>query len=160
VEQKDIIESSITDAIHHIGMIVRDADRTAAFYESLGIGPFKPLIFDSRERKLGDKTLAGLKLKLRMGHVGDTRLEMIQPLEGEGPWFDFLAKHGEGVAHIAFVVKDIEKSKAELVARGLKVVYESWFQNGGAAAYLESDELGGILLEIFQRPSDYVPRKK
>jgi hypothetical protein len=61
---------------------------------------------------------------------------------------------------MAFVVDDIEKAKFELVTRGLKILYESWFEDGGAAAYLESDQVGGTVLEIFQRPPNYVPRKR
>jgi hypothetical protein len=92
--------------------------------------------------------------------VGPTRIEAIQPVEGAGPWFEFLEKHGDGIAHIAFVVDDIEKAKSELTARGLKILYESWFENGGGAAYLESDQVEGTILEIFQRPSNYIPRSK
>lgn len=152
-------KSSITDNFHHVGIIVRDVDKVVNFYEALGIGPFEPLIITAKERKLKGKPLSGLKLKIRVAHVGPTRIEAIQPLEGTGPWFEFLEKHGEGIAHIAFVVKDIEKSKAELTARGLKILFETWFENGGAAAYFESDEIGWSVLEIIQRPTDYNPHK-
>ena len=157
--QNKVIPSSISDSFHHVGLIVKDADKTVAFYESLGIGPFEPLAVDVRERKLRGKPFSGAKLKIRIAHVGPTRIEIIQSVEGQGPWFDFLERRGEGCAHFAYVVNDVEKAKAELLQRGLKVVYESWFTNGGAAAYLESDRLSGVMLEIFQRPSDYVLRK-
>ena len=29
---------------HHVGSIVKDVDKTASYYESLGLGPFEPLI--------------------------------------------------------------------------------------------------------------------
>lgn len=153
-------KSSITDNFHHVGIIVKDVDKAVNFYESLGIGPFESLTLTARERKLRGKPLSSLKLKIRIAHVGPTRIEAIQPIEGAGPWFEFLEKHGDGIAHIAFVVDDIEKAKSELAARGLKILYESWFENGGAAAYLESDQVGGTILEIFQRPPDYVPRNR
>ena len=114
--------------------------------------------FIVKDRKLRGKPFSGLKLKILMAHIGPTRIELIQPIEGTGPWSEFLARHGEGVAHVAFVVDDLEKSKQELVKRGLKILSESWFENGGSA-YLESDNLGTVL-EIIQRPSDYVPREK
>jgi methylmalonyl-CoA/ethylmalonyl-CoA epimerase len=150
-------KSSLTDNFHHVGIIVKDVDKVVNFYESLGIGPFEPLVITAKERKLRGKPLKGLKLKIRIAHVGSTRIEAIQPLEGTGPWFDFLEKHGEGIAHIAFVVDDIEKSKAELTSKGLKILFETWFENGGAAAYFESDEIGWSVLEILQRPADYNP---
>jgi catechol 2,3-dioxygenase-like lactoylglutathione lyase family enzyme len=153
-------KSSITDNFHHVGIIVKDVDKAVNFYESLGIGPFESLTITARDRKLRGKPLSGLKLKIRIAHVGQTRIEAIQPVEGAGPWFEFLERHGEGIAHMAFVVDDIEKAKFELVTRGLKILYESWFEDGGAAAYLESDQVGGTVLEIFQRPPNYVPRKR
>jgi len=153
-------KSSITDNFHHVGIIVKDVDRTVRFLESLGIGPFEPLVISSKKRTLRGSAFTGLKLKIRMAHVGPTRIEAIEPLEGTGPWFEFLEKHGDGIAHMAFVVDDIEKSKAELVSRGLNLLFETWFENGGAAAYLESEELGESILEILQRPPDYVPAKR
>jgi methylmalonyl-CoA/ethylmalonyl-CoA epimerase len=130
-------KSSLTDNFHHVGIIVKDVDKVVNFYESLGIGPFEPLVITAKERKLRGKPLKGLKLKIRIAHVGSTRIE--------------------GIAHIAFVVDDIEKSKAELTSKGLKILFETWFENGGAAAYFESDEIGWSVLEILQRPADYNP---
>ncbi|MFC1873206.1 VOC family protein [Chloroflexota bacterium] len=150
----------ITGIFHHVGLVVRDVDKTADFYESLGVGPFEPLVFGVKNRKLRGAPLSGLKLKIRMAHTGPTRIELIQPIDGIGPWFDFLAHHGEGATHIGYVVNDIDESKKELVKRGLKIIYEGWFENGSAAAYVESEKLGGIIFEIFQRPSNYVPREK
>jgi methylmalonyl-CoA/ethylmalonyl-CoA epimerase len=152
-------KSSITGTFHHVGLVVKDADETADFYESIGLGPFEDITFKVKDRKLRGEPLPHLKLKIRMAHTGPTRIELIQPIEGEGPWFEFMAKHGEGVAHVAFVVDDLQKSKEELVKRGLKVLTESLFEDGGSA-YLESDKLGGTVVEIIQRPSDYVPREK
>jgi 4-hydroxyphenylpyruvate dioxygenase-like putative hemolysin len=59
-----------------------------------------------------------LKLKIRLAHVKGTRIKANEPLEGTGPWFEFLEERGEGIAHVAFLVKDIKKSKVELTARG------------------------------------------
>ena len=59
-----------------------------------------------------------------------------------------------------FAVDDINKAVDEMIRRGMNIVYQSKFKNGGAAAYLESDKLGGIMLELFQRPNEYVARKK
>ena len=155
----DIVKSPVSEAFHHVGLIVKDADKTAEFYESLGIGPFEPLAMEAVERKLRGKPFGGVKLKIRLAHVGRTRIELIQPVEGTGPWFEFLQRRGEGCAHVGFVVDDVKTAKAEMVNRGLMILYESWFSNGGAAAYLESSEPTGVVFEIFQRPSDYVPRE-
>ena len=158
--QKRVKKSPITENFHHAGLIVQDVDRVAEYYESLGIGPFEPLTLNVTERKFRGKPIVGVQLKIRMAHVGSTRIELIQPVVGEGPWRDFLDHHGEGCAHLAFVVDDIDKAVGEMLRRGMNIVYQSKFADGGAAAYLESDKIGGIMLELFQRPNDYVAHKK
>src|SRR4030067_2705972 len=104
-------KSSITDNFHHVGIFVRDLDKALKFYESLGIGPFEqPVTATVRERKLRGKPMSVLKLRIGHAHVGPTRIEVIQPVEGTGPWFEFLERHGDGISHIAFFVEDIEKA--------------------------------------------------
>jgi len=93
-------KSPLTENFHHVGLIVRDADRVAEYYESLGIGPFEPFAVDVIERKFRGKPLLGAQLKIRMAHVGSTRIEIIQPVAGKGPWGDFLDRHGEGILEL------------------------------------------------------------
>ena len=160
MEKTSTETSLLTENFHHVGLIVRDVDGVAEYYESLGIGPFLPLAIDVVKREFRGKTISGVELKIKMAHVGSTRIEIIQPVAGGGPWREFLDRHGEGCAHVAFVVDDINKAIDEMVKRGMNIVYQSKFKNGGAAAYLESDKLGGIMFELFQRPGDYAPREK
>jgi methylmalonyl-CoA/ethylmalonyl-CoA epimerase len=46
--------------------------------------------------------------------LGNTELELIQPLEGDSPYSEFLSEHGEGVHHLAFVVESIDDQLARL----------------------------------------------
>ena len=86
---------------HHISVVVRDMEKAIKFYESMGIGPFPPLLGPQGKVPLADKTLhgksAGWELDLRHaeGGIGDLTFELIQPLEGDTPVKDFLEKHGK-----------------------------------------------------------------
>lgn len=142
--------------VHHVGVIVRDVEKAAEFYQSLGIGPFEPLIIEAEERRLRGKLINDLKLKVMMAHMGPIRIELLQPVKGKGYiWEEFLEEKGGGIHHVAFLVDDIEKEKAALIKKGLNHIFISKYKNGGGAAYFEPDENDGFVLEIFQRPRDY-----
>ena len=154
------IGKSPFSTIHHIGVMVKDIDKTIEFYESLGIGPFDTLQVEVRERKLpGGEPVDDLKLKVRQAHIGPIRMELLEFVSGEWnkPWKGFLDSKGEGVSHIAFLTSDIDKDQDQLVENGVDVMYQSRYYNGGATTYFETQDTGGVIFELFQRPSDYVP---
>jgi len=153
--EKIEIGKSPFSQIHHIGAVVKDVDKTAEYYESLGMGSFERLILNPKERTMRGKPADDLKLKIRMAHVEPTRFELIEPVAGEGSiWKEFLESKGEGIHHLAFLVDDIDKEEAELVKKGLNVIFKVRFVNGGGTTYFETDKIGGVTFELFQRPQD------
>jgi len=142
--------------VDHIGVIVKDVDRAVQYYESLGIGPFEKgaLQMAYRERTLMGKPFNDdrYKLAIRLGKMGQVKVELIQPVEGDSPWKEFLDTKGEGIMHIAFAVDDIDAEQAKLEDEGLSVIYSSRFQNGGGAAYIDTREVGGMITELVQWP--------
>lgn len=146
--------------VHHIGAIVRDADKLAAVLESLGMGPFNSFSVTVKERIIYGKRSEDFKARSRQTHAGQVRLELVQPIAGKSPQMDFLDERGEGLHHIAFLVSNIDEVEAETVKKtGLGVTFRSRYLNGGATTYFDSDKVGGIVFELFQRPSDYVPHE-
>ena len=160
MEKTETEQTPFSD-FHHVGIVVRDVDKAAEHYESLGIGPFEPLIIYAAERRIRGELVDDLKLKIRMAHVGTTRFELIEPVGGKISLHkEFLESRAGGIHHLAFVVDDIDNAEAELVKKGLNLIFSSRFKNGGGAAYFQSDKPGTVLFELFQRPRDYVPRNK
>jgi methylmalonyl-CoA/ethylmalonyl-CoA epimerase len=140
--------------VHHLGAIVRDADKTAGYFESLGMGSFEPLGVEGYDERIGGELLTDLKLNIRMGEIGSIRLEMIEPVEGKKSiWKEFLERKGEGIHHLAYMVDDIDKARDELVRRGLNLIFTVKFRSGGGGAYFETDGIGGLVLELFQPPN-------
>ena len=146
-------EQSLFGKIDQIGVMVRDMDKAIEYYQSLGIGPFEPLknvAIISRE--IYGKHIApdSPKLKIRVAQMGPVQFELIEPGEGAYFWREFLDAKGEGINHLGFFVDDIDKAEAELAGKGCKLLYRSRFQNGGGAAYFDTDEVGGVLIEFVQ----------
>ena len=75
---------------------------------------------------------------------------------GESPWQEFLDTKGEGVHHLGCIVDDIEKEEAGLKEKGIEIILTSRFKGGGGSCYADISQLGGILVELIQRPEGIV----
>jgi len=138
--------------IRHVGVIVRDMDKAIKHYESLGIGPFKPLPCTVKERRAYGE-VANIKLRVMVTQLGSVQFELIQPLEGESVQQEFLDKHGEGLHHLGFYTDDLERDKAKLVEMGCTVPFSARFVGTGGGDYYDTGGIGGLILELIQWPS-------
>lgn len=143
---------------HHVSVVVRDMKKAIEFYQSLGIGPFPPLLGPEGTVPLTGKTVWGkpadweLDLRHAEGGVGDLVFEVIQPLEGETPVKEFLEKKGEGIHHIGFFVDDLDQETAKMAEKGFTIT-----QSGETPtvrwAYFGTDKVGGVVIELMQQIS-------
>ena len=147
------VSKSTFSRLLHIGVVVKDIEKAVKRLESLGIGPFKPLPLPPMR---GEKPLFRGKPidpneehKLLIADMGDTQLELIEPVRGSSPYQEFLDSKGEGIHHLTFAVDDVDKEVAEFTARGVKVILSGRFEGGGGGDYLDL-EVGGIVLSLFQ----------
>ena len=147
-------EKSPFSKVSHVGIVVRDMDQAVEYYQSLGIGPFQPSQKGhlATDRKVYGKPADGVKIKSRVAQIGPLYVELVQPVEGESLQKEFLEAKGEGINHLGFFVDDIDKEQAKLEAMGFRVLYRSRYRNGGGCTYFDTGEVGGILLELIQRP--------
>ncbi len=143
--------------IDHVGVTVKDLDKAVEHYQSLGIGPFKPLYSSLYDRRLHGKPVDGVKVLIKVAMIGDVEFELVQPVSGRSVHQEFLDKHGEGISHLGFFVDDIDREVAKLVAKGYEVVTSGKFQGGGGLAYLGIEEVGGAYFELIQKPPDRQP---
>jgi methylmalonyl-CoA/ethylmalonyl-CoA epimerase len=127
----------------HVGAVVRDVDEAVEYYQSLGI-------VDKATDRI---TMEGKKAKLigRSIHIGPLTIELWQPVRGETAQQEFLNSRGEGVNHIAFHVDDLAKERANLVEKGIPVLF-SVKDEEGEMAYFDARKVGNILIELIQPP--------
>ena len=135
--------------LHHIGIIVRDVKKTAADLEAVGIGPFEVApMANLSERELHGKPVQG-SADVWFAQLGQTRLELVQPVAGESLQKETLEKRGEGVEHLGFFVDDLWGEVDKLVARGWQVIQSARGPQGGGFAFLRAGE-EGMILELVQ----------
>ena len=84
--------------------------------------------------------------------VGDTHVELLEPLSAESAVGKFLAKRGPGIHHIAIEVRDIKASLAELKQKGARLIDETprVGARGCLVAFIHPSSTNGVLLELVQ----------
>ena len=129
--------------IDHVGIAVRDLEAACVRYREL-LGAE----VSHRERVAGQGVeIAYLKLP------GDARIELLTPIDDDGPVARFLEKRGEGMHHVCVLVEDIQAALDSLGAAGVPRVDESPRSGaqGSLVAFLHPKALGGVLLELKQK---------
>jgi len=136
----------------HACIVVKDMDRAIKHFAALDVGPF-PAFLGGPGMPFAGKTVRGrevdydMDLRLAKSQLGGIGLELIQPLKGETVYTEFLAKHGEGLHHLAYGVEDFDAEVADMKKRGFKVVQTGAMPNS-RWAYFDTDAVGGMLIEL------------
>jgi methylmalonyl-CoA epimerase len=126
--------------LHHVGIVVGDLDAAVASYEVLGLAN-------------GDRFLLEEQgIEAVIFPAGDGWIELIQPIDPEGPIARFLAKRGDTVHHVAFASDSIERDIERLRSAGVRLIDES--PRRGAhhwlIAFVHPESCNGVLVELVQ----------
>jgi len=127
--------------IAHIGIAVQDVEASIPFYtDLLGLTMEKLEEVESEQVRV-----AFLK-------IGDTRIELLEPLSEASAIHTFLDKRGEGIHHIALEVDDIENRLQSLQTNGVRLINEQPKQGADNAqiAFLHPKSTNGVLFELCQ----------
>lgn len=94
------------------------------------------------------------KVRVCMLPVGESRVELLEPMSPDSPISKFLDKRGPGIHHIAFGVADIRAALATFREQGAKLIDEEPRVGAGGClvAFVHPSSTGGILLELVQNP--------
>lgn len=145
--------------IHQIAWVTRDLERSMkAWVEDLGVGPWTVLTFTEetvRDFAVGGKPVTGpFKFLIAISWMGDTQLELIEPVHGPTIYQDFLARKGEGLHHIKEYVPDAEMDRviAGYRAKGIDVTQMGWFHND-VFYYLNTEPRLDFILELGNCPT-------
>jgi methylmalonyl-CoA/ethylmalonyl-CoA epimerase len=143
-------ESTFTRLVH-IGVVVRDMNKTIERLTALGIGPFKPRILppDAEEKFRGQPFDPSQRVAIQITRIGNMELELIQPIDGTSPHQEFLEKKGEGIQHLGFIVDSLEEDVKHLTDRGSDILLTSKFKGSGGVTYLDLD-VAGLIVELVQ----------
>ena len=125
--------------IEHIGIAVKSLDEAIPFYEQvLGLKCYAV-------EEVGDQ-----KVKTAFFKVGQTKVELLEPTDPEGPIGKFIANRGEGLHHIAYAVDNLEASLREAESKGVRLIDRQGRKGaeGLNIAFMHPKSTGGVLTEL------------
>lgn len=141
-----------TNAVTQIGIIVRDIDRSAGVFANfLGVDKPRVIVTDVPELAKTEyrDSHTPARAKLAFFYAGGLDIELIEPDENPSTWREFLDTNGEGVHHIAFVVKDMAGKIRKLAELGMPLIQRGEY-TGGRYAYIESNDKLKVMLELLE----------
>ncbi len=129
--------------IDHIGIAVKSIAEAARIYtDGLGLTLTHTETVESQGVKVGFLPL------------GDSELELLEPLNAQSTVAQFIEKRGEGVHHICIEVDDILATMARLREQGVRLINEECVQGAGGClvAFVHPRSTNGVLIELSQKP--------
>jgi methylmalonyl-CoA epimerase len=125
--------------IDHIGIAVKDLTTALKFYqEALGL------------ENIGFEVVEDQGVKVVFLPVGESRIELLEPISEDSPVAKFIAKRGEGIHHICLDVQDVPETLGELKERGLPLIDNE--PRRGAhhkdIAFVHPKASSGVLIEL------------
>ena len=150
--------SLIGDAdLDQIGIVVHDLYAvTQELTRLFGIGPFRifewPLEGIDPQATYHGQT-ANFRLLLAFVKVGNIQIEIVQPLEGQNIYSDFLRDHGPGLHHIRLTIPGFEQGVEALIGAGIEnIASGTGVHVGSKWAYFDTtNQLEGVVVELRTR---------
>lgn len=87
--------------------------------------------------------------------VGQTKIELLESTDPEGPIGKFIEKKGEGVHHLAFAVDNLEDALQETAEKGIQLIDKAPRKGaeGMHIAFLHPKSTFGVLTEFCEDKS-------
>ncbi|MFO7944338.1 MAG: methylmalonyl-CoA epimerase [Anaerolineales bacterium] len=130
-------------SIDHIAIVVEDLEEALTFWrDRLG------LALDHIE------TVASQGVKIAFLPVGDSEVELVQPLDDDSGVAKYLRKKGPGMHHLCFEVEDIQEKLGDLEKQGVKLIDQEpqVMEDGRKLAFLHPKSASGVLIELYELP--------
>jgi methylmalonyl-CoA/ethylmalonyl-CoA epimerase len=133
----------VLNRIHHTGVVVRSLEEAYPFYRDiLGLRLIKEAVMQDQ----------GVKAALL--DLGNSLLELLEPIEPDTGIARFLEQRGEGLHHVCLEVDDIRVALADLKAKGVPLVDEEPREGlVGTIAFLHPTALHDVLVELVEAGS-------
>lgn len=130
------------EGLDHIGIAVEKIEDALVLYEK---------ILGLKLERI--KVVEDQKVKLAILYAGETKIELLEPTDPEGPVGKFLQKRGEGVHHLALKVSKIEDAIQKLKDEGVQFIDEKprIGAEGRKIAFIHPKSTRNVLLELCQK---------
>jgi methylmalonyl-CoA epimerase len=127
-------------SIDHIGVAVKSLTAAKGIYEKLGL-TVSP-----------EEVVEGEQVRVVMVPLGESRLELLEPISESSVIAKFIAKRGEGLHHVSMRVPNLEAAVERLKKDGIRLVADDIKVGAGGHRYVfvHPSSAGGVLLELVE----------
>ena len=125
--------------IEHLGIAVRSIEEALPYWENvLGLKCYNI------------EEVADQKVRTAFLKLGDTKIELLEPMSEESTVAKFLETKGPGFHHIAYAVENIEEALAEAESKGIRLIDKEPRKGaeGLTIAVMHPKSTEGILTEL------------
>jgi methylmalonyl-CoA/ethylmalonyl-CoA epimerase len=125
--------------IEHIGIAVLNLEEAIHYYENvLGLECYA--IEEVKDQKV----------RTAFFKVGETKIELLESTDPEGPIGKFIEKKGAGIHHLAFAVPDVSKALSEAESKGVQLIDKQPRKGaeGLSIGFLHPKSTHGVLTEF------------
>ena len=129
--------------IEHIGIAVKNLEEAIKYYEDvLGLKCYAV------------EEVEDQKVKTAFFQIGETKVELLETTDPEGPIGKFIEKRGEGIHHLAFAVNNLPSALNELKEKEIKLIDVSPRRGaeGLDIAFIHPKSTHGVLTELCEKP--------
>lgn len=126
--------------VHHVGVVVRDMEQAMRFWrDTLGLHVHKL------------ETIEEQGVKAALLTLGDSEIELLEPIVADNGVARYLESKGEGLHHICFEVDDVERDLDALKQKQVELIDQTTrIGLAGRICFLHPRAMGGALVELCQ----------
>ncbi|SDE04651.1 methylmalonyl-CoA epimerase [Niabella drilacis] len=131
--------------IEHIGLAVRNLEESIRYWENVfGLQCYRV------------EEVADQKVRTAFFKIGDTKIELLESTDADGPIARFIDKRGEGVHHIAFAVDDVKDALQSVQEKDITLIDAEPRPGaeGLQIAFLHPKSTHGVLTELCSKPTN------
>lgn len=131
--------------VDHIGIAVHSLDASIPLYRDV-----YGLTFDGLDE------VEEQGARVAFFRLGETKIELLEPMSPDSPIGRHLAKRGEGIHHVAFGTEDIDAARARAEAHDMRLLSDRPLDgaHGKLISFVHPKDAGGVLLEFCMRRPD------
>lgn len=126
--------------IHHVGIVVREMEQAMRFYrDTLGLHVHKL------------ETIQDQGVKAALLTLGDSEIELLEPVTPDTGVARYLESRGEGLHHVCFEVDDVDRDLEALKQREIELIDQApRIGLAGRICFLHPKAMDGTLVELCQ----------
>ncbi|MEW5842699.1 MAG: methylmalonyl-CoA epimerase [Bacteroidota bacterium] len=128
--------------IEHIGIAVKNLEESIKHYENI----FGLKCYAIEEVK-------DQKVRTAFFMIGQTKIELLESTEPDGPIARFIENKGEGIHHIAFAIDNLSEALKDAESKNIQLIHKEprLGAEGFNIAFLHPKSNNGILIELCEK---------